>query len=290
LRILRAVSLAELSVAEIVSILGLPQSTVSRHLKPLRDSGLLETRREATSIYYHQGEAFKDPALARLLEDRLDDVPEATEDKTSVRRVLEQRKQRSRDFFDQIAGRYGTLTEPGGGWQALAAGLAAGFAGKAVADLGAGEGTLTLLLARYGANVTAVDQSTRMLALVEEKAAGAGLDPRVRIAEGDIESLPMEDEAFDAVFLSQVLHHAARPQQVLAETARILKPGGSAIILDLVRHEQEWVREEWADQWLGFEEDELKQWIGSAGLELVNADRHAGSTPELSVLIMVAAK
>ena len=93
----------------------------------------------------------------------------------------------------------------------MAAGLAVGFAGKNVADLGAGEGTLTLLLARYGAHVTAVDQSTRMLALLEEKAGEAGVQDQVRIAEGDIESLPLESASFDAVFLSQVLHHAAKP-------------------------------------------------------------------------------
>ncbi len=122
LRILRAVSMTELSVAELVGVLGMPQSTVSRHLKPLRDAGLVGTRRDGTSVYYRLGSAFADPALAAFMNSRLEHIEGGAEDRASVRRILAMRKRRSREFFDRIAGSYGALTEPGGGWPALAAG------------------------------------------------------------------------------------------------------------------------------------------------------------------------
>lgn len=140
LRILAAVMGAELSVAELVEVLELPQSTVSRHLKPLREAGLAETRREGTSAYYRRGTLLSEPEWAPLLEKRLRALRSATRDAAAVRRVLDLRRQRSKDFFERLAGRYETLTEPGGGWEALAAALAAGFAGQDVADLGAGRG------------------------------------------------------------------------------------------------------------------------------------------------------
>lgn len=290
LRILRAVSIAELSVAEMVSVLGLPQSTVSRHLKPLRDAGLVEGRRDGTSVFYHRGTSFQDPALSRLLQERLDEVPHAAEDTASVQRVMDLRRQRSRDFFDRIAGSYGTLTQPGGGWEALVAGLAAGFAGRRVADLGAGEGQLTLCLARFATEVVAVDLSSRMLGELQERARRAGVSDRVRVQEGDIESLPLADDAMDAVFLSQTLHHAARPEVAIAEAARVLGSGGALVLLDLVRHDQEWVREQWADQWLGFDIEEIKAWMVAVGLRPVVTEELAGSTPELAVLLAVGIK
>lgn len=290
LRILRCLAAEELSVAELVSVLGLPQSTVSRHLKPLREAHLVRSRREGTSIYYRRGTALDDAALAHVLERKFAELDGAAEDQASVRRVLSARRARSREFFDKIAGSYGTLTQPGGGWRGLATVLAAGFAGKQVADLGAGEGALTLLLAGHGASVTAVDQSPKMLRLVEEQALEAGLADRVQVAEGDLESLPLATASVDVVFLSQALHHASRPERALAEASRVLRDGGLLLLLDLAKHEQEWVREEWADQWLGFDEAELKQWLSSVGLERITLERLSGSAPGLSVLIVTASK
>ena len=290
LRILRAVSTAELSVADLVRVLGLPQSTVSRHLKPLRESGLLETRRNGTSVYYHRGGAFEDADLAAVLERQLAVLPMEQEDRASVRRVLDQRRAHNRSFFDEVAGRYGSLTEPGGGWPALAAGLAAGFAGRTVADLGAGEGALSLLLARCCLQVVAVDLSPRMLMLLRDAADKAGLGERVRTVEGDLEALPLSDACVDAVFVSQALHHASDPKVALAEAARILKPGGRLILLDLWSHDQEWVREDYADVWLGFEPGDLTPALSAAGLEVGSAARLPGATPELPVLFMEAVK
>lgn len=290
LRILGALLGAELSVAELVDVLGLPQSTVSRHLKPLREAGLAETRREGTSIYYRRGALVEEPDLSAVLAKRLRELPGASRDAAAVRRVLDQRRKRSREFFEKVAGKYGALTQPGGGWEALAAGLAAGFAGKDVADLGSGEGALSLLLARFAKSVTAVDQSKAMLRQVRERAKDAGVGARVNVAEGDLEELPLSDRSVDAAFLSQALHHAARPAHAVAEAARILRPGGRLVVLDLERHEQDWVREQWADQWLGFEEREVRTWMEQADVEPELTQRLSGATPEVAVLLAVGKK
>lgn len=290
LRILRAVEIAELSVAEVVQALKMPQSSVSRHLKPLRDSGLLETRREGTSVYYRRGPVFQDALFAQMLSEKLAELPGASRDRAAVDRVMEQRRKESVKFFDEIAGRYGSLTQPGGGWQGLAAALAAGYAGKLVTDIGCGEGDLTLLLARFVKRVTAVDLSAQMLRVVQERSAEAGVSGRVTVEKGDLEKLPVVAGSQDAVFVSQVLHHAARPGQALKEASRILKSGGQLILLDLARHDQEWVRDEWADQWLGFDERELKRWLKDAGLKVKIFQSLEGPTPAFSVLMVVAEK
>ena len=290
LRILRAVEISELSVAEIVQALKMPQSSVSRHLKPLRDSGLLDTRRDGTSVYYRRGPVFQDVTFAQLMSEKLAEVPGANRDRAAVDRAIELRRKESTKFFDEIAGRYGSLTHPGGGWQALAAALAAGFSGQTVADIGCGEGDLTMLLARFVKRVVAVDISAQMLRVVQERSAEAGVARRVTVEKGDLEKLPLDTGSIDSAFVSQVLHHAARPGKGLTEAARILKPGGRLILLDLAQHDQEWVRTEWADQWLGFEERELRGWLAEAGLKMEIFQILQGPEPAFSVVMIVATK
>ncbi|MEA2068139.1 MAG: metalloregulator ArsR/SmtB family transcription factor [Verrucomicrobiota bacterium] len=290
LRILRSIDQAELSVAELVQALEMPQSTVSRHLKPMREAGLVSSRRDGTSVYYNRGELFRDAAFAQILNDRLKEISVANRDAAAVERVLDLRRRKSREFFDKIAGRYGSLTEPGGGWQALAAGLAAGFAGQTVADLGCGEGALALLLARFAKKVVAFDQSEKMLKLVSEKAVENNVADRLELRVGILEELDFTEREFDAVFLSQSLHHTSNPEDVVRTAAAGLKTGGRLVILDLVRHEHEWTREEWADQWLGFDPLEIREWLRLASIEPQVVDSLPGSTPDLSVLIVVGEK
>ncbi|HMO50309.1 MAG TPA: metalloregulator ArsR/SmtB family transcription factor [Kiritimatiellia bacterium] len=290
LRLIRAVMTAELSVAELVQVLGLPQSTVSRHLKPLRDGALVETRRDGTSIYYRKGPALTDAALTSVLERELARLPTAKSDAAAIKKVLELRRQRSHDFFEKMAGKYGELTQPGGGWAALAAGLAAGFSGRDVVDLGAGEGELALLLARFAGSVTAVDQSKAMLRQVAARAEEAGLSAVVRVCRADLEALPLEDGSADVALLSQALHHAAQPEKAVREAGRILRSGGQLIVLDLMKHDQDWVREQWADQWLGFEEADVRGWMKAAGLREIRTDRLPAAAPEFSVLLASAKK
>jgi ArsR family transcriptional regulator len=290
LRILRSIDQAELSVAELVQALEMPQSTVSRHLKPMREAGLVASRRDGTSVFYNRGSLFHDAAFTQILNERLKEIPVAHRDAAAVDRVLDLRRKRSREFFDEIAGRYGSLTEPGGGWQAMAAAMAAGFAGKRVADLGCGEGYLALLLARFAERVIVFDQSEKMLKLVEERAVEQGVADRIDFRVGILESLDLGGAELDAVFLSQSLHHTSNPEDVVCAAAAALKPGGQLVILDLVRHEHEWAREEWADQWLGFDPLEIREWLKQAGLKPLVIDSLPGATPDLSVLMVVGEK
>ncbi|MCZ7591461.1 MAG: metalloregulator ArsR/SmtB family transcription factor [Kiritimatiellae bacterium] len=294
LRLLNVVMAAELSVAELATVMGTAQPTVSRQLKILREAGLIEARREGTSIYNRRGKLLEDRELTTVLERRFSKLSTTKSDAVAIRRILDQRRKRSKDFFEKLAGRYGELTQPGGGWSALATGLAAGFSGQRVADLGCGEGALTLLLARFAKSVAAVDQSKAMLRLLHSRAKEAGVAPQVKTVESDFEKIALPGDAFDAVFFSQSLHHAARPECAIREAARLLRKGGTLVILDLARHDQEWVRKEWADQWMGFEEDELRAWLRDADLNAERVERlpmaSATAPTDLTVLLVVGRK
>jgi ubiquinone/menaquinone biosynthesis C-methylase UbiE/DNA-binding transcriptional regulator YhcF (GntR family) len=290
LRTLRMLGRAELSVAELVDALGIPQSTVSRHLRPLRQAELVDTRRDGTSVFYRRGKIFADPEFARMLERQLTGVSGEAQDAAAVHKVLDERRRRSREFFDQVAGEYGRFTDPGGGWEAAAQALASGYIGRRVVDVGCGEGALTMMLGRFAREVVAVDLSPEMLRVIEEKARQEGLADIVRTVEGDMEEMPLPSGFADAVFLSQALHHASRPERAVAECARILRAGGLLIVLDLVRHQQEWVRDQWADLWMGFEVEEIDRWLSERGMERVVIRRLDGAAPELGVLMAVGRK
>jgi ubiquinone/menaquinone biosynthesis C-methylase UbiE len=290
LRALRAVSMSEMSVAELVWILGVPQSTVSRHLKPLRDAQLVEARRNGTSVLYRRGPAYQDASLSGLLDRRLSELPGATQDRASVHRMLEARKAESRAFFERMAGSYESLTEPGGGWAALAQAMAVGLSGMDVADLGAGEGALSVIAARFARRVYAVDQSPAMLGEISRRAGLLSLDTNISLVSGDLEALPLPDASVDVAFLSQALHHAATPSLAIMEAARILRPGGRLVILDLASHEHEWVREQFADHWLGFTDEQLSAWCEAAGLVVRCCERVPGSSKELPVTFFFAEK
>lgn len=290
LRIIRAVSSAELSVAELVQVVELPQSSVSRHLKPLRDVKLLETRRDGTYIYYRRGPALADPLLAQFLDEQVQQLEGGERDREAVARVLSMRSQRSREFFDQVAGQYGSLSEPGGGWPALAMALGVGFAGRDVADLGAGEGDLTLLLARFARSVVALDASAEMLKHLGARLRKEERGTTVNLLQGELEELPILSDSVDAVFLSQALHHVGQPAVAIREAARILRPQGWLIVLDLHQHDQEWMREHWADLWLGFNPGQIREWIAEAGLRPYYSESLTGGNSAIDVLIFVARK
>ena len=263
----------ELSVAELQTILAMAQSSLSTHLAQLKQAGLVEDRRTGKNILYHLkdlrgGERAVADNLRQVFRNAMDEIPEAAPDQDSLRLVLKKREDKMRAYFDGLAGRFGREYIPGRSWQGLAETLLKLLPPMVIADLGAGEGTFSQLLAQRAKQVIAVDNSEKMVEFGRELAARHGvtnLDYRV----GDIESPPIAAESVDLAFFSQSLHHAPHPQKAVDAARRMLKPGGRIVILDLLRHSFEEARELYADLWLGFAEVEIDEYLRNAGFRNV---------------------
>ncbi len=175
--------------------------------------------------------------------------------------VLRKRQDKTRAFFDDMAGRLGREYVPGRSWKSIAEALLLMVPPMVIADLGAGEGAFSLLLAQRAQQVIAVDNSDKMVELGSELARKQGV-PALEYRKGDLEAVPIADGSVDLALFSQSLHHAQHPERAVAEAWRILKPGGRIAILDLVQHRFAEARELYADVWLGFSEVELEQLLG----------------------------
>ena len=292
LRILLLLKGEELSVAELQEILGMGQSTISTHLSQLKQAELVEDRRTGKSNLYRLGSpAARGGLLDELIGQAGNEIPEAAQDQAAMRRVLRKRQDKTRAFFDSVAGRLGKDYVPGKSWKSLAEALLRLMPPLVVADLGAGEGASALLLAQRAKKVIAVDSSARMIEVGREQALRHGVK-NVDYRLGDMEEIPIGDGEVDLVFFSQSLHHALHPERALAEAARILVAGGRIVILDLVRHRFEEARELYADEWLGFGEADLESMLQNAGFVNVEAtvvDKEP-ETPQFQTLLVVGDK
>ena len=205
--------------------------------------------------------------LSRLLaglQQAPEELPEARHDQAALELVLRKRQDKTRAFFDDMAGRLGREYVPGRSWKSIAEALLLMLPPMVIADLGAGEGAFSLLLAQRAQQVIAVDNSDRMVELGSALARKQGV-PALEYRKGDLEAVPIADGSVDLALFSQSLHHALHPERAIAEAWRILKPGGRIAILDLVQHRFAEARELYADVWLGFSEVELELLLGKAG-------------------------
>ena len=289
LRILMLLRGEELSVAELQEILVMGQSTISTHLSQLKQAGLVEDRRTGkNSLYRLIG---GDGIVAGLLKEALAEIPEAAADQAAMRRVLRKRQDKMRSFFDSVAGRLGKDYVPGRSWKGVAEALLRLMPPMAIADLGAGEGAFSLLLAQRAKKVIAVDTSAKMIEVAREQAQRHGVE-NVEYRLGDMEEVPIDDGSVDLVFFSQSLHHALHPERAVEEAARILLPGGRIVILDLMKHRFEEARELYADEWLGFSETELETMLEKAGFEDVQTSvvHKEAETPQFQTLLAVGNK
>ncbi|HLI83277.1 MAG TPA: metalloregulator ArsR/SmtB family transcription factor [Bryobacteraceae bacterium] len=261
LRLLLLLEREELSVNELQEILGKGQSQISTNLSQLKQCGMVDDRRTGKNAFYRLKVA---PQVMELLREAAREVPEAAQDQEALRLVLRKRDDKMRRYFDELAGRFGREYVPGRSWKGIAEALLKLLPPLVVADLGAGEGTMSQLMAQRAKKVIAIDNSEKMVEF------GSGLARRhgIRNLEyrlGDLEDVPIPSGTVDLAFLSQALHHARHPERAVAEAWRILKPGGRIAILDLNRHHFEEARELYADVWLGFSELELEQYLRAAG-------------------------
>jgi SAM-dependent methyltransferase len=263
LRLLRLLARERLNVSELTAILGMAQSGVSRHLGLLKEAGLVEERREGGFAWYRAAEAAAGEAgaLWPALRERLAASADATTraDEARLTEVLRVRKER----FARHAGESGQLV-PGRSWAAWSRALGHLLPPCEVADLGCGEGYLTVEAARWAREVIAVDRSAEALREARALARRRGVS-NVVWKRGEIEALPLPDARVDVALLSQALHHAADPATALAEARRILRPGGQLLVLDLRAHDQQWVTERLGDRWLGFRDQQLAALLTTAG-------------------------
>ncbi len=269
-RIVLLLEREELSVAELQDILGMGQSTISTHLSQLKQAGIVEDRRTGKNILYRfkSGEKVQEQLLP-VLRQAVAEIPEAAQDADALQLILDRRQDKVRAYFNELAGKFGRQYVPGRSWQGLAETLLLLAPPLVIADLGAGEGTVSQLLARRAKHVIAVDNSEKMVEFGSELARSHGV-ANLEYRLGDLEDLPVEPESVDVAFFSQSLHHAQHPPRALAEALRILKPGGRIIILDLLKHHFEEARVLYADVWLGFTEVELRRMLSETGFRNVS--------------------
>jgi ubiquinone/menaquinone biosynthesis C-methylase UbiE len=270
LRIVALLERGELSVAELQEITRLGQSRISTHLGLLQESGLVESRREGKRAFYKLDEQADATAreFIQLAIRGAKELPEHSGDQINLKRVLNRRREQAEVYFNQIAGRFDRVYGPGRSWQAFGHLLLRILPPLVVADLGAGEGLLSELLARRCKKVIAVDNSEKIVAFGKAKAKKNGLK-NLEFRLGDLQTPPIDADSVDLVILSQALHHAKVPQEAIGAVYRILKPGGQVMILDLLQHNFEKAHELYGDRWLGFPESNLHNWLESVGFKKV---------------------
>ena len=273
LRLLLLLDQEELSVAELQDILGMGQSRISTHLAQLKRAGVIAGRRSGKNVYYAaKKNASRNGAHGRvreIIQALARDIPETSRDRTALKLSLRKRQDKAREYFDELAGKFGRSYVPGRSWQALSHALIALIPRLTIVDLGAGEGTLSQLLAARARKVIAIDNSPKMVEFgtkLAKKHDVKNLEYRL----GDLEDPPVAKNSVDLAILSQALHHASKPERAISAAHRILKRGGRLIVLDLLSHTFEKARELYADRWLGFSEVQFHRLLEDAGFKDVD--------------------
>lgn len=267
-RILHVLDGHELTVGELVVVLQLPQSTVSRHLRILSDEGWLVSRSEGTSRFYTLSGHLASGAeeLWRVVRGSLAESAEGAQDVERAREVVSGRRTRSQEFFATAGGQWDAVRAELFGEPEARGLLALMDPGWEVGDLGCGTGRLAETMAPYVARVVAVDESSDMLDAARRRLADVG---NVALSRGRLEALPLGDASLDVAVLGLVLHHVPAPEKALGEAARVLRAGGRLLVLDMVAHGREEYRERMGHIWSGFERKRLEGWLREAGFERV---------------------
>ena len=296
LRVLRLLDAERLNVSELTGILGIAQSGVSRHLGLLKEAGLVSEERDGGFTYFRIAPDLRDGTngfggLWPLLESQFASAATTPAGRADDARLEEVRRVRQENF-DAHAGPDTNERQlvPGRSWAAWARALGHLLPPVRVADLGCGEGYLTIETSRWASKVIAVDRSAAVLRKARDLASRRHVT-NVVWKTGELEKLPLRDASVDIALMSQALHHAGDPATALAEASRILVPGGKLLLLDLREHEEEWVRQKLGDRWLGFGEEKLKKLLAAAGLEKLKLSVGARRTGDpFTVLIASGVK
>lgn len=263
LRVLILVSQSPLNVSELTYILGIAQSGVSRHLSHLRKIGLLQERREGVWSYYQLvSKESLDSELLLLwnyLQEQLSTLTDPFNDQVRLKEILRQREVKGPGLNER-------LLEPGQSWFAWSRCLGMLIPGMDIADLGCGDGTLTIEMSRFAKSVIGIDYNADTLAIARQRVARMNIQ-NVTLVSERLESLSLPSNSIDIAFFSQSLHHLPNPQKGLNEAVRILRLGGKIIIMEIARHQETWVQEKLGHAWFGFEQDDLKSMMEKTNLK-----------------------
>jgi ubiquinone/menaquinone biosynthesis C-methylase UbiE/DNA-binding transcriptional ArsR family regulator len=269
-RMLMLLERHELTVTELCTVLQLPQSTVSRHLKTLADAGWVSSRRDGTSRYYTLSLDDRGAHVRRLwslLRDQVSLTAGADQDARRLKNVLSRRQSKSQEFFESTAGQWdkvrADLFGAGSYLQVLPALIDERWV---IGDLGCGTGQVASALAPFVARLIAVDRSGEMLQAARRRLRDF---PAAEVRRGELEALPISDAELDAATLILVLHHLPDPAAALTEAYRVLKAGGRLVIADMLPHDHEEYRQQMGHVWLGFSDDQTQRLLTAAGFNRV---------------------
>jgi ArsR family transcriptional regulator len=264
LRLLHIFIHYELNVNEIAAIMGMGQSRISRHLKILADNHLLTFRRDGLWTFYSAVTRGDGQDFIESIKYLFDSDPVFSKDLEEARQVLEEQSKETVRFFDSIAENWERLKrEIIGNIDLNGLILKSIPASDTIVDLGCGTGDLLPFLEEKSRCVIGVEKSPRMLEAARRRFAGQEETFQLRI--GELEYLPLREGEADLAVVNMVLHHLPEPIKALLEVNRVLKKGNLFIIADLLRHDQETMRERYGDRWLGFSEREIKEWLETSG-------------------------
>jgi ubiquinone/menaquinone biosynthesis C-methylase UbiE/DNA-binding transcriptional ArsR family regulator len=258
----------ELTVSELCTVLQLPQSTVSRHLKTLADADWVTSRRDGTSRYYTLALDERNSSTRRLwavLREQVAASVSADQDARRLKGVLARRQTKSEEFFASSAGQWDRLRQELFGRASSLHALPALFDPRwVVGDLGCGTGQTTAAIAPFVARVVAVDRSGEMLQAARRRLRDQS---NVDIRRGELETLPISDGELDVAIMMLVLHHVPDPAAVLGEAARVVRPGGRLVVCDMLPHDREEYKQQMGHVWLGFSEDQVARMLSVSGFE-----------------------
>jgi ubiquinone/menaquinone biosynthesis C-methylase UbiE/DNA-binding transcriptional ArsR family regulator len=272
LRIFAAVAEEELTVGEVQEVVGSVQSSVSRNLAILRSAGFVQDRKEGTSVYFSARRNMPEEArgLFKSLQVRLAELPEVKQDQVRLQACRRRRRQRSQGYFESVAGDWERIRKSYFDDRVTSLAIEKLLPRNLrLADIGCGTGSLTFELARFAGKVVGVDLSREMLRHARALARQRQLR-NVEFRQGDALDLPFESHHVDATFCVMVLHFLPDPQRAISELCRITRRGGTVILVDVVKHQQDWMREHMAHRWLGFEKGHIEAWFRQAGVTRVD--------------------
>lgn len=292
LRLLRVLAgrHGRLNVSELTAVLGIAQSGVSRHLRLLKEAGLVIEERGGGFSFYRLSPAFLDGGFGGLwpaLQAQFADAANTAGVRADDARLQEVIRLRKENF--EMHGTDRAQFVPGRSWAAWSRALGMLLPELEVADIACGEGYLSVEAAQWAKRVTGVDRSGDVLKRARSLAERREVK-NITWKRGDMEKLPLESSSVDVALLSQALHHAADPARAMAEAVRILRPGGRVLVLDLREHDQEWVRDRVGDRWLGFKDEQLADLLTGAGLRDVAVGVGSRSTGDPFTVLVASGR